>query len=628
MSSPLYNLRHSLAHLLAQAVLRHLDPHAVLGTGPAIDDGCYYDIGLSADVHFGEGDFSSLTKWIQGIAKEQQSFVSYTTTDMDEALAICDLMSQPLKKELIAKFHANGETSYSFRANSVNAQMKPRIASQANETYVVRQDALTQYFVSKNVIWHDSRLTFVDLCEGGHVENTKDIADGCFAIAKVGAAYRQNSEENQSLTRIYMNAFETKDELKSYQTMMEEARKRDHRILGDKLKIFTISQLVGAWLPLFQPNGSIIRQELEKFLRELHKDRGYQRVWTPHLAKEALYECSGHAGHYMDDMFKVKWGSSGEDFYVKPMNCPHHMQIFADNQFSYRDMPVRYFEPATVYRDEKSGQLSGLTRVRCITQDDGHLFCRIPQIHEEVAIIVQIIKEFYAVMGMLDGYKVRLSIRGDDHSNYLGSDEVRNTAEEALRAVCDAENLPYEEGKDEAAFYGPKLDFMFKDAIGRPRQLATVQLDFNLPQRFDLSFVNEQWEKERPVVIHRAISGSLERFIGVAIENFAGAFPVWMAPTQAIIVPVADVFNDYAYTVQSQLKSRDLRVKVDTSDDSFSKKIRNAELMKIPYILIVGEKEQVSDTVAVREFRSKAQYEMPSSELLEKIAQERDSRSL
>lgn len=303
------------------------------------------------------------------------------------------------------------------------------------------------------------------------------------------------------------------------------------------------------------------------------------------------------------------------------------MQIFADNQFSYRDMPVRYFEPATVYRDEKTWQLSGLTRVRSITQDDGHLFCRVDQIMQEVGTIVEIIKKFYSTLGMINDYWVRLSVRGPE-GKYLGSDEVWEKAEGALRAACEKFDLPFKIGIDEAAFYGPKLDFMFKDAIGRERQLATIQCDFNLPVRFDLSFTNEQGEKERPVVIHRAISGSLERFMGVMIEHFGGAFPLWLAPIQVQIVPVAEKFNDYAFQLKSQLNQLDVRAKVDDGSDSFSKKIRNAELMKIPYTLIVGEKEQNSDSVSVREFRSKAQYEKSVEDFIAQVASEKDERKL
>ena len=427
------------------------------------------------------------------------------------------------------------------------------------------------------------------------------------------------------MTRVYGLAFDTKEELQAHLTMLEEARKRDHRILGQKLKLFTISPLVGSGLPLLQPHGMIIRKEVEDYLWELHKDKGYQRVWTPHLAKEDLYKTSGHAEKFWDELFRVR--GKDENFFMKPMNCPHHMQIFADNQFSYRDMPVRYFEPATVYRDEKTGQLSGLTRVRSITQDDGHLFCRVSQITEEVGTIVNIIKTFYTTLGMINDYWVRLSVRGPE-GKYLGSDEVWEKAEWALKYACDTFELPYQIGIDEAAFYGPKLDFMFKDAIWREWQLATIQCDFNLPERFDLSFVNEQGEKERPVVIHRAISGSLERFMGVMIEHFGGAFPLWLAPVQMQIVPVAEKFNDYAFELKKRFSQQDLRASVDDSSDSFSKKIRNAEMMKVPYILIVGEKEEAASSVSVREFRSKKQYEKSVSEFISQVTSERKERRL
>ena len=374
-----------------------------------------------------------------------------------------------------------------------------------------------------------------------------------------------------------------------------------------------------------QPHGMIIRKEVEDYLWELHKDKGYERVRTPHLAKEDLYKTSGHADKFGDELFRVK--GKEENFFMKPMNCPHHMQIFADNQFSYRDMPVRYFEPATVYRDEKTGQLSGLTRVRSITQDDGHLFCRVSQITEEVGTIVEIMKKFYSTLGMINDYRVRLSIRGPE-GKYLGDDAVWEQAEGALREASEKYQLPYKIGVGEAAFYGPKLDFMFKDAIGREWQLATIQCDFNLPVRFDLSFTNEQGEKERPVVIHRAISGSLERFMGVMIEHFGGAFPLWIAPIQFQIIPVAEKFNDYAFQVASKLKKADFRVKVDEGNDSFSKKIRNAEMMKVPYILIVGEKEESANEVSVREFRSKKQYVLGVEELMKQVEEERSKRKL
>ncbi len=333
----------------------------------------------------------------------------------------------------------------------------------------------------------------------------------------------------------------------------------------------------------------IIRKEIEDFLWNLHKKKGYWRVWTPHIAKEELYVTSGHASKFGEELFRVQGGE--EKFFIKPMNCPHHMQLFADNQLSYRDMPVRYFEPATVYRDEKSGQLGGLTRVRSITQDDGHLFCRASQIGDEISTIVHIIKEFYGAIGMMNDYWVRLSLRGDDMSKYLGSDAVWTSAEKALADVCEKLQLPYKPAKNEAAFYGPKLDFMFKDAIGREWQLATIQCDFNLPERFDLSFINEKGEKERPVVIHRAISGSLERFIGVLIEHFAGKFPLWLSPVQVKIIPVGENHHKAASTLYDTLHNEDIRAELDLSNDSFGKKIRAAKVDHTPYFIIIGDKD-------------------------------------
>ncbi len=627
--NPLYNIRHSLAHVLAQAIQRSLDPKVQLGTWPAIDNGFYYDVLLSEGIEFGEANLKPLQKIMEGIVKEGQGFWSYTAKNLEEAKAIVTNLGQHFKIELLEKFFASdNNASYTFWYNYVDTQMLPRLEKNCKEEYITTYKSLTEYFTNLDPAVEGKFITFIDLCEGGHVENLKEIADGSFALEKIAGAYWQAKEGNPMMTRIYGLAFETKAELKDYQTMMEEAKKRDHRILGKQLKLFTISELVGSGLPLFQPNGMIIRKELEDYLWSLHKDHGYSRVWTPHIAKEDLYNTSGHAKHYLDDMFKVHGGTSDEDFYLKPMNCPHHMQLFADNQFSYRDMPIRYFEPATVYRDEKTGQLSGLTRVRSITQDDGHLFCRITQLKDEITTIVKIIKEFYKTMGMLDGYRVSLSIRGEDKEKYLGGEEVWATAEWALKDICTELDLNYKEIPGEAAFYWPKLDFMFKDAIGRQHQLATVQVDFNLPERFDLSFVNEQGDNERPVVIHRAIAGSMERFMGVMIEHFAGAFPLWMAPIQMMIVPVADVFNDYAESCNQELRTRNLRAKVDYSSDSFAKKIRNAELLKIPYILIVGEKEVSDSSVSVRVYKTKEQYTMSLEEFIAKIESEVKEREL
>ncbi len=634
----LYNLRHSLSHVLAQAIQRSIDPVVQLGTWPAVDNGFYYDVKFASSLiregdpqggGFWESNLKDLSKVMQGICKEGQAFGSYTAKDKDDAIALVQLMWQDFKIELINKFYAaDNNAVYTFYYNYVDAQMIPRLESNTKPEYMSAYKIITEKLSTLHSELWTNFVTFLDLCEGWHVDTLKDIPEWCFNLDKIAGAYWQGKEENPQMTRVYGLAFGTKDELKAYQIMMEEAKKRDHRIIGQKMKLFTLSDLVGSGLPLFQPKGMIMRKEIEDYLWSLHKHKGYSRVWTPHVAKEALYVCSGHAGHYMEDMFSVHGGTSKESFFLKPMNCPHHMQIFADNQFSYRDMPVRYFEPATVYRDEKTGQLSGLTRVRAITQDDGHLFCRVGQIHQEVATIVSIIKEFYTTMGMIDGYWVSLSLRGEDKSKYLGTDEMWEQAEGSLREVCQAENLPYKEIPGEAAFYGPKLDFMFKDAIGREWQLATAQCDFNLPQRFELSFTNEAWEQERPVVIHRAISGSLERFMGVMIEHFAGNFPLWLAPEQVRIIPVMDKVGDYVDTVYKTLQDAGLRVSIDNSDDSFAKKVRNAETDKVFYALIIGEQEVTDGTVSVRNIRTKEQSVEVVADFATRAQGEYESRKL
>lgn len=554
----LFRKRHSLAHLLAAAVLAKY-PDAQLTIGPAIDTGFYYDIAMPEGQALSADALPELTKAVRKLVQQKLTFVERPISEAD---ARANFANNPFKIELI---------------DGIVADDKP----------------LTVY----DTLSHKGDVVFSDLCAGPHVESTEIIDADSFVIDRVAGAYWRGDESKPMFTRVYGLAFDTKEELEAYQKQQEEAKKRDHKVLGPALKLFSVSPLIGAGLPLIQPKGMIIRKAIEDYLWQLHANKGYDRVWTPHIAKEALYETSGHASKFGDELFRVQ--GKDEKFFLKPMNCPHHMQIFADNQFSYRDMPVRYFEPATVYRDEKSGQLGGLTRVRAITQDDGHLFCRVEQINAEAKTIVSIIKEFYAAMDMLEGYWVRLSLRGDDASQYLGSDEVWNTAENALREVCETENLPFKPVKGEAAFYGPKLDFMFKDAIGREWQLATIQCDFNLPERFDLFFINEKGEKERPVVIHRAISGSLERFMGVMIEHYAGAFPLWLSPVQVAIVPVKDTHNEYARALANSLRADGLRPDFDDSNDSFGKKIRNAKTAKTPYIVVIGDNEVAANAVTL-----------------------------
>ncbi len=571
-------LRHSLSHLMTMAILE-IYPKAGLGVGPTIENGFYQDYDTPKPIT--EDMLPKIEEKMRELIKQDIKFEQHDATF---AKALAFYKKDKYKTELIKDLKKKGEKNVSFYKSG----------------------------------------DFDNLCAGPHVKSTKEINPNAFKITKIAGAYWRGDEKNKMLTRVYGVAFETEKELMDYLKMQEEAEKRDHRKLGEKLKLFTISDLIGAGLPLMQPKGMIVRKEIEDYLWDLHKNKGYSRVWTPHIAKKDLYETSGHAAKFGNELFKVKGGD--EEFFLKPMNCPHHMQIFADNQFSYRDMPVRYFEPATVYRYEKTGELSGLTRVRSVTQDDGHLFCRESQITEEVSTIVGIIRDFYATMNMLEGYWVRLSVRGKDKKMYIGKDESWKRAEEALEKSARENNLNYKRIEGEAAFYGPKLDFMFKDAIGREWQLATIQCDFNLPERFDLNFINENGEKERPVVIHRAISGSLERFMGVMIEHYAGAFPVWLSPVQAAIIPISEKQKDYAEKIASQLKEQSVRVEIKADNETLGKRIREAEMEKIPYLLVVGDKEIAANAVSIRQ-RSKGDLgQMQINAFIDKIKEEIKSK--
>ena len=620
--------KNSLAHIMAQAVKEHF-PNAKLWIWPATEDGFYYDFDFWNDV-ISDADLKKIEKSMKKIISQHQKFIHFYV-DYDEARGILKEMNEEFKNILIDRFESwdfkNQEKLSSGKVwFSINTSK-----GKSSEYYAKIQEYLKEkwYYDFSEMDWDQVKnLKFIDMCAGPHIDNSDEIDANSFKLAKIAWAYWLWDAENQQLTRIYAYAFDTALELEKHLKMLEEAKKRDHRILWAKLKLFTISDLVWPGLPLMQPAWMIIRKELEDYLWELHKTRGYSRVWTPHLAREALYECSGHAWHYLEDMFKVHGWTSKEDFFLKPMNCPHHMQLFADNQFSYRDMPIRYFEPATVYRDEKSGQLSGLTRVRAITQDDGHLFCRVTQIKQEVTTITEIIKEFYTTMWMTEDYWVSLSVRWADKSKYLWSEEIWEMAEKSLEEASQENGLPYKRIEWEAAFYWPKLDFMFKDAIGREWQLATIQCDFNLPQRFELEFVNEKWEKERPVVIHRAISGSLERWMWVFIEHFAGVFPLWMAPRQVKIIPVVPKFDDYAKKVEKALLDAEIRVSADYSADALNKKIRNSEKMHNNYILVVWQEEEDNWTVSVRNYKTKEQTSEKLSDFISRITEEIKTRSL
>ena len=589
-------VRHSLSHLLAAAVLE-MYPDAKPSIGPTIDNGFYYDFQFEKVISI--EDLPKIEKGMRDILPHWETFKEIKVS-ADEAKKF--FANNPYKLELIEEFEKYGQDItlyYSGPKDSTPSKsnvLKTRCSTLPNRG-------------------------FIDLCRGGHAESlSKDADSDSWKLSRLAGAYWCGNEKNKMLTRIYGLAFNNKKDLAEYENQLLEAEKRDHRKLGKEMKLFTSSPLVGSGLPLLQPNGMVIRKEIEDYLWDLHKNLGYYRVWTPHIAKEELYTVSSHTAKFGEELFKVQ--GKEEKFIIKPMNCPHHMQIFADNQFSYRDMPVRYFEPATVYRDEKSGQLGGLTRVRAITQDDGHLFCRTSQIEEEVTSIIGVIKKFYATFGMISEYWISLSVRSPDSDKYLGTDEDWKSAEASLENAAKSNNLNYKRIEGEASFYGPKLDFMFKDAIGREWQLSTIQCDFNLPLRFALSFVNEKGEKERPVVIHRAISGSLERFMGILIEHYGGNFPLWLAPGQVKIIPVAEDHFSEAEKIHKFLLSNQIRSEIDLSNDSFGKKVRSAKISHTPYFIVLGEKDIKAKQLTLESRRDGKIGQLSLDELLKRLTTE------
>jgi threonyl-tRNA synthetase len=565
----LEHYRHSLAHLLAAAVLE-MYPDAKRTIGPAIEDGFYYDFEFSEPIS--ETELPKIEKRMRKILTTWKEFERIDVS-ADEARQ--EFADNPYKTELINEFSKDGQK-------------------------------LTFYKSGK----------YLDLCRGGHIENPKDIDPEAFKLTKLAGAYWRGDENNAQLTRIYGVAFETKAELDSYLTMLEEAKRRDHRKLGVELDLFTFSPLVGPGLPLFTPRGTILREQLVNFVWSLMKPYGYTRVNIPHMAKSDLYKTSGHWDKFADDIFHVSSKKSDDAFVLKPMNCPHHTQIYASRVRSYRDLPLRFSEVTTVYRDENTGQLQGLSRVRSITQDDAHVFCRMDQVKQEALAIYDIITKFYKAFDM--PLRLRLSVNDPAKPEaYLGGAEVWNNAVSTLKELLSDLGMDYEIGVGEAAFYGPKIDFIAKDAIGREWQLATIQLDFNLPERFELEYVDSDNLKKRPVMIHRAILGSLERFIGVMIEHFAGAFPMWLAPEQIRLATVSDDFIPFAKELRAKLDEAGLRVQLDDSPEKVGKKIRNAAIEKVPWTIVIGEKEVAGEDMQVKVFGSEAALSIKQNDLIQ-----------
>jgi threonyl-tRNA synthetase len=570
----LYVYRHSTAHLCAAAVLE-LFPETKLGIGPPVDNGFYYD--FDRPTHFTPEDLEKIEKKMWELQAKNLTY-DRQLIEKQAGLQKYKQMDEPMKVELIEE-----------RADSV----------------------FSEYTLGPG---------FIDFCRGPHLTDTSKIK--AFKLLSIAGAYWKGDEKNKQLQRIYGTAWFSRKELDEYLNRLEEAKKRDHRVLGRQLGLFHIDEEVGAGLVLWKPNGAIVRQELQNFIGEHLRRQGYHQVFTPHIAKLGLYKTSGHFPYYADSQFPplvdreeiAKLATEGkscgelanrlekgdiEGFMLKPMNCPHHIRIYASEQHSYRDLPIRLSEFGTVYRFEQSGELGGMTRVRGFTQDDAHLFCTEEQVPQEVAGCLELVKIIFGVLGMNE-YRVRVGLRDPDSEKYVGDPALWDLAEKACKDAAASLGVPFAAEPGEAAFYGPKIDFVVKDVIGREWQLGTVQVDYQLPRRFDLSYIGPDNKPHRPVMIHRAPFGSMERFVGVLIEHFAGAFPTWLAPVQAAILPITDKQNAYAAEVAAKLQAVGVRVRVDDRSEKVNLKIREAQLQKIPYMLVVGGREAEAGQVAVR----------------------------
>ena len=564
-------VRHSLAHILAAATRRLYGDDVKLGVGPAIEDGFYYDMDLGS-VHLGDDDLAKIEAEMRRIIAEKQDFVKSTMT-IAEAEQWARDNDQPYKLELIEDFYNNGTTKAGAKGTAQSS------------------DATMSFYTNGD---------FTDLCLGGHVKNTVDIPADAFKLTKVSGAYFRGDETKPMMQRVYGVAFATKAELDDYLRRQEEAKARDHRKLGRELDLYVTSDMVGAGLPMFTPRGTVLREEIAELSNSLREEIGFQKVWIPHMTKKELYEKSGHWAKFGGELFLVQSQETSDQFVLKPMNCPHHGRIFASKVRSYRDMPQRYLETTTVYRDEKSGELGGLSRVRSITQDDSHDFCRPDQIETEITNLLSAVKTIYDIFDMK--LRVRLSYR-DDSDAYLGDIALWESAQKQLKdAVLRLGDIDYYEQEGEAAFYGPKIDFMATDALGREHQLATAQLDFVQPERFELEYIDQDGVAQRPVMIHCALLGSIERFLSVYIEHTAGKFPVWVAPEQLRIVKVKDndAINQMIDDLTASAKEHGVRYTVDDSNNSIGKKVRAAELYKVPYVIVVGDKEAESGKIGVR----------------------------
>ena len=578
----LHEMRHSLAHIMAQAV-QHLWPQAKFGVGPAIDDGFYYDIDLGGAT-ISEDDFPKIEKEMKKIIAANYPF-ERRDVPIEDAIAWAESNHQVFKLELLNDLKRSGTTV-------------------AKELVGEDLGSVTDRDSKLKTVSLYSQGDYTDLCRGGHADSTGKV--GAFKLMRVAGAYWRGDEKRQQMQRLYGVAFATHKELDDYLKNLELAKQRDHRKLGRELDLYTTSPLVGVGLPLFTPRGTILRDVVAQYSNQLRQKFGFEKVWTPHITKKDLYETSGHWAKFGEELFLVKSQETSDEMALKPMNCPHHTQIFASRPRSYRDMPVRYLETTTDYRDEKTGELGGLNRVRSLTQDDSHVFCRPDQIENEINNLLSAARELYGTIDMK--LRVRLSYR-DNSDAYLGERSLWNSAQNQLKSAVEKVGLDYFEQEGEAAFYGPKIDFMATDAIGREHQVATVQLDFIQPQRFGLEYTESDGKFTTPVMIHCALLGSIERFLSVFIEHTGGWFPFWAAPEQVRILTINDTVLDYVaeittilsgVTLMKPIKYNDVRFTTDVRNESIGKKIREATVVKIPTQIIVGPKDKAARVVSIR----------------------------
>ncbi len=572
----LNKIRHSFAHILAAAV-RELYPKTKFGIGPTIENGFYYDIDFE-DEKIKEEDLVKIEKKMKHLIKQDLEFTR-KEKNIQDAIQEEKQKYQEYKTDLIKELKSQGEKEIS-------------------------------YYKAGN---------FKDLCQGPHVESTKELNPKAFKLTSLAGAYWRGDEKNKMLTRIYGVAFKTSEELNQYLKLVEEAGQRDHRKLGKELDLFCFSDLVGPGLPMFTPKGTFIKESLQKRMEEICQGYGFEKVITPHLAKIDLYKLSGHADKFAEELFHVT-SAHKQEYVMKPVQCPHQTQIYASKTRSYQDLPIRYMESEKQYRAEKPGEIGGLNRVIAITVEDGHSFCQVDQVKEEIKNIVNIIKEFYTSLGLWGNHWVSLSLRDyNSPDKYIGNIEDWNTCEQMLGEISEEMDLNAQKCEGEATLYGPKLDFMFRDSLGKEVQIPTVQLDFATPKKFNLTFVNNKGEEENPVMVHRAILGSYERFLALLIEHFSGAFPLWLAPEQVRIISVGESHKEYCQKLTKKLTTQNIRATADSKNDTVSYKIKKAIKEKIPYILVIGDKELNSDTLIVRDRGGEQTREVSEQDFIREI---------